>query len=263
MHTLPYNQARVNKTYAELSRDTPNNCHDAQHYASYPHQIHYEFNSRGFRDEEWPDDLVNAIWCVGDSWTMGLGHNTSWPIELQKLANKRCINVSMLGASCKWVARQAAMILSLNPSVLIIQWPYIWKDEVDEPTWTDERRRVNPCYASFSYLYSIYAASVKKIEDSKGNTQVIHTFVPGFVTLGNNTESVYSPTVNWELLPEEEGDAWRPFCGEYNAADMLVPVRNAVHIPDLPVTSRARDGYHYAGSDVIALALSISAELNT
>jgi hypothetical protein len=258
MNTLPCVSAKTNKTFDWLNRDSPSGCHDIEHFNSYPASIHYYFNSRGFRDTEWPSDLFNLIWCIGDSWTMGLGCETSWPAELQKLVNTRCINVSMLGASCKWVARQAGMVLKLNPRAVIIQWPYIWKDEVADPSLSDEDRRINPSFESFEYLYNLYEQSVQKVENAKQRSHVIHTFVPGFTNLAHNPRSTYSPDTNWEAMPESAGDAWKKFHDQYIKTNMLHPVRNLIYLEDLPVSSKARDGYHYASQDVATLAMSLS-----
>ena len=71
------------------------------HFLSYDYPINYQHNSRGFRDSEWPNDLDNIIWCVGDSFTKGLGAPVehTWPSILQNKTNKRCLNVSINGAS--------------------------------------------------------------------------------------------------------------------------------------------------------------------
>lgn len=35
--------------------------------------IEYRFNSRGFRDREWPENIKDVIWCVGGSELLGTG----------------------------------------------------------------------------------------------------------------------------------------------------------------------------------------------
>ncbi len=70
-------------------------------FLDYPYPISYSYNSHGFRDDEWPDDLSNVIWCIGDSFTTGVGvpFDHRWPNILQSKINKRCINLGIDGAS--------------------------------------------------------------------------------------------------------------------------------------------------------------------
>lgn len=115
--------------------DTAENCQDREHFHSYPHHIEYQYNSRGFRDDEWPTDtaeLERAIWCVGDSFTVGVGSpiNHTWPWLLQQRMGRRTINVSMDGASNNWIARQASQILQqVAPHTMIMHWSYLHRRE--------------------------------------------------------------------------------------------------------------------------------------
>jgi hypothetical protein len=110
-------------------------CQDKKHFESYPHDITYHYNSRGFRDAEWPDtieELQSAIWCVGDSFTVGIGSplEHTWPWILQQSAQRRIINVSMDGASNMWIARKSLDIVNkIKPAHLVIQWSYISRRE--------------------------------------------------------------------------------------------------------------------------------------
>ncbi len=62
--------------------DSVNECLDRELFTQWPHVIDYRYNSRGFRDQEWPQDLASAIWCLGDSFTVGLGSRfeQTWPL---------------------------------------------------------------------------------------------------------------------------------------------------------------------------------------
>jgi hypothetical protein len=75
--------------------DTLEKCLDKDHYLSYTKDISYRYNSRGFRDHEWPEDLSDVIWCVGDSFTVGIGQpfEETWPNILQKQIGMRCLNL--------------------------------------------------------------------------------------------------------------------------------------------------------------------------
>ena len=116
------------------------------HFKNYPHKIEYQYNSRGFRDQEWPnslDELQNSIWCLGDSFTAGVGlpFTHTWPQVLQQITNLRTINVSLDGASNNWIARHArAIIDEIHPKNLIVQWSFSHRREAHinvalDPIW--------------------------------------------------------------------------------------------------------------------------------
>lgn len=124
--------ARANQCWTYSGIDSPERCPDLKRFESYPHPVQYQHNSRGFRDDEWPEDLVNAIWCVGDSFTLGIGsaRHCTWPYVLQQATGTRTINVSMDGASNNWMARQAWHILkSIQPRAMVIHWSYLHRRE--------------------------------------------------------------------------------------------------------------------------------------
>jgi hypothetical protein len=127
--------SQINQTWQYTGIDDPDQCLDKKHFESYPHDITYNYNSRGFRDAEWPDnpeELQSAIWCVGDSFTVGLGSplEHTWVYQLSKQLNRRTINVSMDGASNMWIARKSLDIVNkIKPAHLIIQWSYVTRRE--------------------------------------------------------------------------------------------------------------------------------------
>jgi len=115
--------------------DSEENCLNPQWFKQYPHEVAYRYNSRGFRDAEWPDDLHHAIWCIGDSFSVGLGsplHHT-WPNVLQRKTQTRCINVSLSGASNQWLARKiVSLSQSFMPRCVIVHWSFIHRRESSE-----------------------------------------------------------------------------------------------------------------------------------
>ena len=95
--------------------------------------VFYQFNSRGFRDTEWPADCSNAIWCIGDSETLGTGvaQNHTWPSQLCQLANRPTVNISMQKASNYWIERQCQLLFAeVNHSDIVIQWSFIARCEL-------------------------------------------------------------------------------------------------------------------------------------
>jgi hypothetical protein len=124
--------SRVNQTWQYSGMDSPELCANPDHFQSYPHHITYQYNSRGFRDSEWPHDLEHAIWCMGDSFTVGLGvpEYLTWPTMLGNKLHQHTINISMDGASNQWISRRACDIeREIKPRVMIIQWSYLHRRE--------------------------------------------------------------------------------------------------------------------------------------
>jgi hypothetical protein len=140
--------SRINQNWQFSGMDHINQCFDKNHFLSYPYSITYKYNSRGFRDHEWPDtmqDLRNAIWCIGDSFTVGLGSplEHTWAVRLSKITDRRIINVSMDGASNEWIARIAENIVQVvDPAQLVIMWSYTHRRESIKTSLSDEFRRI-------------------------------------------------------------------------------------------------------------------------
>ena len=141
--------SRANQTWSYSGIDDPDRCMDKKHFESYPHDITYQYNSRGFRDSEWPnnvEELRSAIWCVGDSFTVGLGSplEHTWPWILQQNTQRRIINVSMDGASNDWIARHVNLIKKqIDPKNIIVMWSYVHRREYKNQNLTGEQRRIH------------------------------------------------------------------------------------------------------------------------
>lgn len=127
--------SRVNQHWQYSGIDSIEKCMKKSWFKQYPHNIEYHYNNRGFRDNKWPEsleELKNAIWCIGDSFTVGLGSpiEHTWPCILQQKTGIRTINVSMDGASNNWISRKATSILGdIKPSHMVIHWSYIERRE--------------------------------------------------------------------------------------------------------------------------------------
>ena len=180
---LPY---LINESFQYSSLDSLKNCLDKNHFKNYTKNISYDYNSRGFRGAEWPTEgkLKDCIWCLGDSFTVGIGQpiEETWHYLLQQKTNTRTINISMDGASNTWIARKAKYILKeISPATIVIQWSYTARRELDDASLSDiERRR------HYSEKDILIDASDNKdfikcfldVETHKGNTDVVHTFIP-------------------------------------------------------------------------------------
>lgn len=109
-------------------------CLDKKHFVSYPQKVQYVYNSRGFRDIEWPEQFDNVLWCLGDSFTVGLGSPAQhiWPAVLQRRTGQRCINISLDGASNNWISQTAQAILQqFSNAQIVIHWSFLHRRELD------------------------------------------------------------------------------------------------------------------------------------
>ena len=113
----------ANQRYQTTGLDSYEHCIDKQFFLSFPYQVSYCYNSRGFRDREWPEDLSEAVWCVGDSFTVGLGlpFELTWPQLLYRNLDQLVITIAMDGASNQWISRRALDIKrAVKPKNMII-----------------------------------------------------------------------------------------------------------------------------------------------
>lgn len=175
------------KDFNEL--DSLGRCLDTAHFKSYPYSVHYRYNSRGFRDAEWPEDFSKCIWCLGDSFTCGLGQPFEhiWPQVLQYKTNIRTINVSLDGASNNWIARKAQEILKeFNTCTIVIHWSFLQRRELDEKSTQEKQWK--------SFYNDVKDPSWPNVELDQVNT------LPQFIL--NELETVHKND-HWRILKDE------------------------------------------------------------
>jgi hypothetical protein len=123
-----------NLTATQIGIDSPEQCIDIKHYNSYPWPVVYQYNSRGYRDLEWPEDINDAVWCFGDSFTVGLGSTYlhTWTQQLQKQSMIRTVNIGMNGGSNNWIARKIHEFAEANifPRAVVVHWSYLHRREI-------------------------------------------------------------------------------------------------------------------------------------
>ena len=140
--------SRVNAVWQFSGMDSIEECRDKKHFKNYPYKVEYVYNSRGFRDTEWPEsleELKNAIWCIGDSFTVGLGSplEHTWPYLLQQQTGRRCINVSMDGTSNEWIARKGiSLVNTISPDIVIAHWSYTNRRESMTFEWANHYNNI-------------------------------------------------------------------------------------------------------------------------
>lgn len=245
-------------------------CQDIKHFKSYPHPVNYHYNSRGFRDAEWPDTLEDSIWCLGDSFTVGLGqpYDHIWPQVLQHRINTRTINVSLNGASNSWIARKAQEILQeIKSCTIIIHWSFLQRCELDEEStrelqwerfYNDVKDSTWPIVTSKQIntlpheiqveLETIHNNNNWRIIDDENRLLQVDFSVPpeqnitntinaikAIESSKNNNKVVHSFITDFSFMTKEVTPSFN------EQLDSLL----IKYIPEFPKLDLARDGYHY------------------
>lgn len=176
--------SRVNQQWNFSGMDHIDYCADKNHFLSYPYPINYCYNSRGFRDCEWPnslEQLANAIWCIGDSFTAGIGSPVAhtWPNRLAAKTGRRTINVSMDGASNEWISRVTQQICKqVQPKNIVVMWSYTHRRELEQQNLESELRRLKFVRSSVQQDQENFLHCKAKVDQL--DCDVIHFTIPNF-----------------------------------------------------------------------------------
>lgn len=179
-----------NYTATESGIDSYQRCHDKNHFLNFPYPVTYQYNSRGFRDEEWPtENLQDCIWCVGDSFTVGVGSPVehTWVKVLQNETGIRTINISMDGASNSWIARNSIKILKeVKPKNMVIMFSYFHRREAESSNIPEHQKRLRYLkYETFEDDMRNFQWCRNAIENNKHETNVIYSTIPNPVSKDN------------------------------------------------------------------------------
>jgi hypothetical protein len=254
-----------NQYYEFSGMDHIDNCVDPQHFQTYPHNISYRYNSRGFRDQEWPDsstELQNAIWCVGDSFTVGIGSplEHTWAWQLSKLSDQRVINISMDGASNQWISRTAKKIIgSVAPKQMAIMWSYTHRREHHSSLLSDEDRRFHFIKSSPQQDWDNFLYCKNDVEP--GAQRLVQFTIPNFHKLDIDIDSIWNkikgqdwpaepPTTVTEFnaLPQWILSEIKNLHDCFDKISDILKIRQDQHRFDfIPVQQHdiARDGHHF------------------
>ena len=260
--------SRVNQTWSYSGIDSLELCLNKKHFKQYPYQITYKYNSRGFRDDEWPNtiaELKNAIWCVGDSFTVGLGSplEHTWPWILQQTTQRRIINVSMDGASNMWIARKSIDIINkIKPTQLVIQWSYISRREntindLFEARWQSFYKNVSdpswpPC--SWHAIDQLPKKILEEIDQIHGDwRQGIHDINDEHLRLWSINSTVdedIKNTLDCINLVNQLGltQLVHSFIPNFVLPTRRGVIESQIHglvIPEIQRLDLSRDGHHY------------------
>ena len=177
---------RRNRIYKYFGLDDPRTTKNKDTFNDYEGpEIYYDFNSRGFRDEEWPVDIEeakNAIWIVGDSHTFGMGLPVEHTIRLllQEQMNMKVFDVSIDATLPPHRSRIAKRIITeLEPKYLVMQWGYIWRYKRKYRTLAQEVR--NKIFEKQEeHIVPDFLKIFDRVNNVETNTKIVHTFLPGF-----------------------------------------------------------------------------------
>ncbi len=134
MEKMLIEKDRAGKRIDRTGLDTHELCIDKRHFENYKKKINYEYNSRGFRDVEWPVDFSDSICCIGDSYTEGLGQpfEETWPQLLQEKTGKTCINLGVNGASAESMRMRAeSAVKTHKANNVVIMWSFVHRRRIN------------------------------------------------------------------------------------------------------------------------------------
>jgi len=220
-------------------------------FDNYPKEIYYKYNSKGFRDNEWPEDVSDVIWCVGDSFTTGIGQpqHEIWPVLLEKITNKRCINVGQDGASNDTIALRVQEIQKVyNPKLIIIMWSYL------------HRRRINGVDQLYDKNDFGDDADIKNfIKNYEAvdslPTKIIHLAIPF---------STHNDVDNWlEYLGKDkqsEKTAYGNEISEQTKKKILFLMKN--NVTEVKQLDFSRDGHHFDIKTSLGIVHLINKKIN-
>lgn len=225
-------RSRQNEQSEYSGIDSLDNCHDPDHFAKYPYNIEYQYNSRGFRDQEWPDNLSDCIWCIGDSFTSGVGvpYAHTWAQVLQQRTGRRTINVSLDGGSNNWIARQVQVIReALDPKHIIVHWSYSHRREKELSEVLEPLRQIY-LNGQFQEKFDIWIErydleSARRIQFTESTADEDLENIQNCINLAGKVIHSFIP--QWHLEP----------------ANLTFDCDTV--IPEFKILDLARDGHHY------------------
>jgi hypothetical protein len=259
--------SRINQHWEYSGIDSIEQCLNKKHFKSYPHKIEYRYNSRGFRDTEWPEtleELKNSIWCVGDSFTVGLGSPVehTWSYQVGQKLNTRTINISMDGASNNWIARKAQQIIdTIGPKFLVVHWSYISRreanlDQVREDLWqTFYKKIADPAWprCHWTDINNLPPAILKELNEVFGgwSQDRVHDEDLILMSVTSSHDEDVEHTVNlinllnFNCRHTKVIHSFIPRFAPVGYIENLQSKISGTIILELPQLDLARDGHHY------------------
>jgi hypothetical protein len=257
--------SRQNESSEFSGMDCIEHCFSSKKdFQSYPYTISYQYNSRGFRDVEWPSDhFQEAIWCVGDSFTSGVGvpWKHTWPQVLQQKTNRRTINISLDGASNNWIARHANEIIKeIQPQYLIVQWSFSHRREADisvalDPIWQEYYNNIKdpswPDCSSYKLVNTLPIEIQNALHtDTKFNSWADDFDLENPRRLLERNSTVEEDIANTQsaidlICSNSNTKIIHSFIPNWHRGKYQLNFYNSSVIPKIEVLDLGRDGFHY------------------
>lgn len=187
--------------------DQESACLDPEHFLTYPYNVDYIYNERGFRDLPWPrsdSGLRKAVWCIGDSFTVGLGAPWlhTWPSRLSAVKQVRTINISMDGASNEWIVRTAQKIAKLiSPANIIVMWSFTHRREHPDSSLPDSSRKQHYVKSTAEQDWDNFLKCSQSLKEI--NSNIVEFAVPNF----HKHEFILKM---WNSIRGEDWPIWPP-----------------------------------------------------
>lgn len=183
----------INYTATTLGIDSLGECFFPDHYRNFEFNVDYVFNHLGYRE---PDNYVkDAIICIGDSFTVGLGLPVSltYPKKLQEILGRPVLNFGLNGASNEWIARKLKTILKyFDPQAIVVHYTFSHRRELPEPTWfDDERTMCDEHRYTEEENYENWLGCYNEISELHQN--IVHSFIPDWHRKMPYPHNVVSP----------------------------------------------------------------------
>jgi hypothetical protein len=271
--TIP---SKVNQVYTVSGIDSLDKCRDKNHFNNYPKEITYYYNSRGYRDQEWPSDLASAIWCIGDSYTAGIGAPVehTWPYLLKKNLSNTTVNISLDGASNNWIARKAQQVLiEIKPATLVLHWSFInrreeslrnvqdsfWKSHYNnlrDPKWPAVPD-VENVHTLPEHIYNEVCANGRPWLDVGDDNRLVH-----FLVDANEQQDIDNTVGCIKNVDSLAGNTQiiHSFISDFapNVDSVIDCLELRYMIPPIKQLDFGRDGYHYGIQTATVLANKIA-----
>lgn len=260
---------RKNQIWSESGMDSRQLCLDQKHFDSYPYAIEYRYNSRGFRDDEWPssmEELKKCIWCFGDSFTVGVGSPLShtWVNILQNKSVLRCINISMDGASNDWIARKVVKVLEeIQPKNIVIHWSFLNRGESLDNSNIDEHRKIFDTNVFEKEQFDNFKKNLAVVEQYNKKANIIHSLIPqSSEIIEMSVEEIWNQIkgIDWPVPPKVLAEfdlISSDIVKELQIFNLYDQIKYALafnelsadltdrYIPYFDKLDFARDGFHY------------------
>ena len=193
------------------------------------------------------------IWCVGDSFTVGLGSplEHTWPYMLQQRLRRRVINVSMDGASNNWIARIGSAILTEFPLAdIVIHWSFLHRRELSvEETLKREFSEFYKAVADPSWPVCNNLDDFKKLpEYIQQEIKQIHNWPSCLTTSECRRESDTNSTTNEDIvntrlcMQQLQGNIVHSAIPPWAPVGVKLDFDNVIQVRQLDC---ARDNFHY------------------